>query len=428
MKNKPIVQLPKLHTNQLTVFNDDTRFKVLVAGRRFGKSYLALAVALDLAVNHGKRVWWLSPTYKVNGPHWRNVKRMFAGKIYTDKSETDRRLEFAYNGLVGELSFKSGDRPDSLRGEGLDYLIIDEVAFVHPDIWYEVLRPALVDRQGGALFISTPNGRNWFHKLAMRGNDPQFTDWKTFHYTSYDNTAIPANILKAEVDSAKLDMPDLKFRQEHLAEFVDDVGSFFKGVHKVTYQPRLLAPEPNHIYTFGVDWGRKHDATVISVFDENDKKQVYVDRFTQVGWDNQYRHLMKLDEVFKPYKIYAEANSIGQPVIEQLVNLGMKNIEPFYMTVQSKAPLLDNLALKIELQEISLLSEDDKDGAVQADELKAFTAWQNQNGTWQYGAPEGYMDDTVIALALSVQGMRNRKPIMKQARNPFYPSKRVSKF
>jgi hypothetical protein len=421
------ILLPRLHKNQQIIFEDKTRFRVVAAGRRFGKSREARVECLDRAINKHQKVWWLSPSYGISDKQWRETKRMLTRKngttIFSGKSEQGRRLEFydRESDKLGELSFKSGDRPDNLRGEGLDFVVIDEAAFVHPDLWYTVIRPALVDTGGSALFISTPNGRNWFYKIALRGQStlPEDSDWNYHHFTSYDNLAIKN--IKQEVDDAKRDMPENRFRQEHLAEFVDDVGALFKGVSAAATSHQILFPEFNHVYSMGIDWGRKHDATVITVIDITDGKQVYLDRFTETGWEMQKRRVKAAVDIFKPVVIYAEENNAGQPVIEALQNEGITNIVPFVTTGASKGPLIDNLSLAIERQTIQILSEDDPMGELQANELKAYTFWQSKSGNWQYGAPYGFMDDTVIALALALLGTKAKPTVLVGVRkNPFY--------
>jgi hypothetical protein len=419
------IKLPPLHKNQETIFSDNHRFRVVAAGRRFGKSKVALAECVERAVNKGQIVWWLSPSYSVSDKQWRETKGLLEG-IYTDKSEQQRRMEFYYaDGRRGELYFRSADRFNNLRGEGLDFVVIDEAAFVHPDVWQTIVRPMLVDRIGSALFISTPNGLNWFYKIYQRGDKlvsgDKSPDWQSFHFTSYDNLAIRG--VKAEVDAAKEDMSDLQFRQEHLAEFVTDAGSLFRNIEAMAVMPMLKGREEGHLYTAGIDWGRKHDATVINVIDITDMKQVYLDRFTKTGWELQKSRVKYMNDIFHPVKIHAEANAAGQPIIEALINDGMKNLVPFYTSGTSKAPVVDAVALAIERGELFLLDEDDEgNGSVQANELRAYSMWQTKNGIWQYGAPPGFMDDTVIALALAYHGVTIKPSKMEAVANPFYGS------
>ena len=146
------IVMPYLHPAQQEVFNDPTRFQVLVCGRRWGKTRLAVVKGLTELLN-GKRVWWVAPTYAVSGIGWRLLKTVASGIQGVEVREADRMVRF---GATGEFWFKTAERPDNLRGEGLDLLLMDEADFIDEEVWTEVLRPALSDRLGRAMFISTP--------------------------------------------------------------------------------------------------------------------------------------------------------------------------------------------------------------------------------------------------------------------------------
>ena len=145
------------HAGQLEVHQSPARFKVLGAGRRWGKTRLGVNECLDVAA-HGGRAWWIAPSYKVSEVGWRAIRRMGAA-MGAAISKADRTVTLHTGGQIG---VRSADNPDSLRGEGLDFAVLDEVAFMKEEAWAEALRPALSGRKGGALFISTPKGRNWF--------------------------------------------------------------------------------------------------------------------------------------------------------------------------------------------------------------------------------------------------------------------------
>ena len=140
------------------------RFKVLAAGRRWGKSSLGVILALRTGLEGG-RAWWVAPTYPIAQLGWRVLKQL-SRKIPGVEIREDDRIVRLPGG--GEIQVKSADNPDSLRGAGLDGVVLDEAAYVKEEAWTESLRPALADRQGWALFISTPNGLNWFHRLYER--------------------------------------------------------------------------------------------------------------------------------------------------------------------------------------------------------------------------------------------------------------------
>lgn len=420
---KKPVKLPKLHVNQQKIFDsvaiDGTQFTIVAAGRRFGKTYTSLALALEWAINRGKVVWWVSPSYSVSDSQWRRVKRSI-GNLYSGKSEQGRRLEFYYEWQdgtqqFGELTFKTGDNPDLLRGEGLDLLIIDEAAFVDPRLW-ETLRPALVDNKGSAVIISTPYGLNWFYKMFQRGMTDSTGRWKSWHFTSYDNPLLDP----AEINSAREDMPEDRFQQEHMAVFADDQSAVFRNLDAAAVVPKQTQRIANHIYLMGVDWGRKHDATVITVIDATTGEQVWMDRFTQTAWSVQKARLKSAVAKWRPKKIYIEENAAGQPVIESLIEEeGMKNIEPIFTSSANKSVMIEALSLAIERGSLKLLDEDTRDGKEQLVELRMYQL-RRTNNSWIYSAPKGFHDDTVMALALAWMGADAKPRVMKQAGNPFY--------
>lgn len=420
---KQPVKLPPLHFNQQKIFDsvikDGVQFTVIAAGRRFGKTYTCLALALEYAINRGKKVWWVSPSYSVSDNQWRLVKRII-GRTYSGKSEQGRRLEFYYEWAdgtrqFGELTFKTGDNPDLLRGEGLDLLIIDEAAFVDPRLW-EVMRPSLVDQKGSAVLISTPYGLNWFYKMYQRGESDDTGKWRSWHFTSYDNPLIDPE----EIDSAREDMSEERFQQEHMAVFSDDQSAVFRGLDKAACVAKQDKRIQSHIYSMGVDWGRKHDATVISVIDLSTGEQVWMDRFTQTAWSLQKNRLLTAIAKWRPKKIYIEENAAGQPVIESLQNeLGIKNIEPIFTSAANKGAMIEGLSLAIEREELKLLDEDTRNGKEQLLELRMYQLKRVGN-SWTYSAPKGFHDDTVMALALAWLGATGRAKGMQQATNPFY--------
>src|SRR5260370_20490121 len=151
---------------QWTVFCCDQRFRVLVAGRRFGKTFLALVELCQAAWGVGKLVWYVAPTYKqAKRVAWKALKQMTRPYWASRPNETDLRIELVSGGTI---CLRGADNYDSLRGDGLDFLILDEDASIAREAWTQGLRPAFAHRQGRALFIRTPRRLNHFHELVER--------------------------------------------------------------------------------------------------------------------------------------------------------------------------------------------------------------------------------------------------------------------
>jgi len=290
----------------------------------------------------------------------------------------------------GSVQVRSADDPQSLRGEGLNFVVLDECAFMREAAWTEALRPALSDRQGGAMFISTPKGRNWFWRLYQRGQDAQESEWASWQRPTIENPYIVAS----EIEQARRDLPERIYQQEHLAMFLDDAGGVFRRVMEAATATEQ-APQPGHEYVFGVDWGKQNDFTVIQVFDITERRQVYMDRFNQIDYRVQRQRLGVLYERYQPRVVVAETNSMGEPIIEQLWADGLP-VQGFTTTNATKAQIIDALALAFERGEITILNDPTLVGELQAYEMQRLPS-----GMARYSAPEGMHDDTVMALALA---------------------------
>lgn len=205
----------KLSRPQATILSSKKRFKIVCAGRRFGKSWLAGAMILGQAVNFPKStIWYVAPTRgmakKIMWDTWLNDN--IPREYIAEKNKLDMTIRFV-NGSV--LYVLSSDDPDSLRGSGVDLMILDECCKMKEGT-YDTLRPVLSDKhvKGNALFISTPNGHNWFYHLYQRGKEnPE--EYDVFQYTTLDG----GNVLPEEIESARRDMSPKMFAQEYLASF-----------------------------------------------------------------------------------------------------------------------------------------------------------------------------------------------------------------
>lgn len=196
---------------QWRVSSSPARFRVLVAGRRFGKTYLAVAELLTAALGKPHSLcFYVAPTYRqAKQVAWKDLKRA-AHPWATKINETDLSVELVNGSLI---ALRGADNPDSLRGVGLDFVAVDEYQDMDPDAWYEVLRPALSDRQGRAIFIGTPKGLNHLKDLFDFARDD--SEWAAFTFTTLDGGMVPAE----EIQRARAEMSDRQFRQEYGATF-----------------------------------------------------------------------------------------------------------------------------------------------------------------------------------------------------------------
>jgi len=366
---------------------------VVACGRRFGKTELAKLILTEKALRHGRQTWWIAPTYPMANQVWRDLKATMRSVSGTTISEEMHRMEFPGGGMI---AIRSAHAPDHLRGAGLDFAVLDEAAFMEAGIWSEIVRPMLMDTHGGAMFLSTPNGNNWFRDIYNLGLDPNEPEWDSFHFTSMENPLIAPE----EFEAIRRTTPERIWRSEYLAEFVDDAGQVFRGIREAAVAPLDAIPDSSHVYTLGVDWAREHDFSCLVVIDATTRQMVAIDRFNKIGWELQRGRLKTLYERWQPQAIWAESNSIGSVNIEALQSEGLP-VRPFTTTARSKSPLIESLALAIERGKIALLPDD-----VLLNELAAYTLERLPGGGYRYGAPAGMHDDSVISLALAWRGVQ----------------------
>jgi len=382
------VTLPSRHPGQIAVAESAKRFNVLDCGRRWGKTVFGIDRAIAPEVLRYP-VGWFSPTYKMLLDVWREAERITA-PITRRKSVQDHRLEFITGGL---LEFWSLDNDDAARGRKYKRVLIDEAAMVRRlmDVWNFVIRSTLADYGGDAFFMSTPKGRNGFYNLWTLGQDPNSPEWMSWQMP----TMVNPHIRPAEVEAMRTTMPERVFRQEILAEFLDDAGGVFRNVAACVAAVNQAGPTDGHSYVIGVDWGKLNDFTVLSVIDANARALVYVDRFNQIDYTVQMGRLRALCERFGPVAVVVERNSIGEPLIEALVRMGLP-IVAFQTTNASKTAIIDALGLAFERGDIQILND-----PVLINELQAYEMERLPSGLLRYAAPEGLHDDCVMSLALA---------------------------
>ena len=207
---------------QQEVWADETRFKIIAAGRRTGKSRLAAWTLIIQALQADKgHVFYVAPTQgQARDIMWNTLLEL--GHPVIAGSHINNLQIKLINGAT--ISLKGGDRPETMRGVSLKYLVLDEYADIKPSVWEEILRPALADQKGCAMFIGTPMGRNHFYELfkyAEMSEDPTYKAW---HFTSYDNPLLDPE----EIDIAKKSMSSYAFRQEFMASFEAKGSEMFK--------------------------------------------------------------------------------------------------------------------------------------------------------------------------------------------------------
>ena len=251
-----------LSSAQTKIVEAPQRFKVVIAGRRFGKTHLSIRELCYNARLPDRTVWYVAPTYRqAKMITWKKLRNKLNDLRWAKKiNETELSIELK-NGST--ISLKGADNYDSLRGIGLDFLVIDEFADVDAEAWYETLRPTLADKQGGALFIGTPKGMNWAHDLYTMFEDYP-DEWASFQYTTIEG----GNVKPEEVEAARRSLDERTFRQEFEATFETFSGRVFYAFDRKHNLLQYTKPDETtalpelHI---GMDFNVDNNSCVIAV-------------------------------------------------------------------------------------------------------------------------------------------------------------------
>ena len=378
-------------------FDDTTKYIIGLFGRQSGKTYTAINIMLKFGLeNNDNIIYWVSPTYS-------QAKKVFDETIQlinnTPLMVHHHKTDLIITLLSGtKLHFKSGERPDNLRGVTLDYLIMDESAFQRDEVWNEILKPATLVRGKKVLFISTPKGKNWFYTITQLGYvDSQY---KTIHATSYDSPYIT----KEELDEARNTLPEHIFRQEILAEFIDDGGEVFTNLNSSATILQYEPYNPNEKYYAGLDFGRTNDYSVLTILNsKGDVVKHY--RKRQQSWELIVSEITTILQQYKP-ATYAEINGVGDPVFE-LIKKKYPAVQPFLTTNETKSNIIEELIISFNEGKIRIPTDTLNKDLYR--ELSVFTyEYSTATRKVKYGAPSGFNDDCVISLALSNHSLKKR--------------------
>jgi hypothetical protein len=297
---------------------------------------------MNVLRQHG-RVAWCVPTYKNSRSLWRWVRAVASplSPRYLDISKTERSISTARGGLFG---IYSADNIDAIRGEWFHLVVIDEAARVAVEDWTDAIQPTLADADGDAILISTPHGRNWFWEEWQRGqlDGGAITSWRA------PSSANPNPRIQKAAELAKERVPNQTYRQEWLAEFVDDGLALLsiEDIARATEGAQGEQPRKDgHTYVTSVDLGRKRDTTVINTFDTTliPYQRVAFDRIERVPWPKIQEAIEKRVKTYGG-RAFVESNGIGDPVIG---NLNV-SVEEFITSSKSKYNALKALQLLFE--------------------------------------------------------------------------------
>lgn len=362
-------------------------------GRRWGKTFTAGTLAVNSAFD-GAHVAWVAPTYINARPMWRFAETAVSQSKTVQVKKADREIVFPSGGRLGVYT---GDNDAGLRGEAFHLVIMEEAAQMRPETYTDVIMPTLADYDGRCYLISTPKGRNWYFTEYMRG----LSDGKLQASFTAPSSANPSPQIRRAAELAKTRVSERTYRQEWLAEFVED-GALFVNITELAKHTQAKHIK-GHTYAIGVDWARSAggDYTVFTVIDGTDKRQVAMVRMGGAAFDVQMARLKALWAEYGQPQIIAEYNSMGGPLVERLQQDGLP-VTGFVTTQASKHEIISALELAFDRSELGLI-----DDPIQTAELLSYEKIQRA-GLPSYSAPAGQHDDTVIALALAWHGAHSQ--------------------
>ncbi len=397
------------HPAQLIIHQSKARFKILRCGSRFGKdrcsiNEMIVKLAEMLSEERPEELippvyaWIVGPTYKIVDPVWNEFVQSFPKKWVVNVLKEERTM-YTVNG--GVIEARSADQPEHLVGVGLDFVLITEAARIPnlEEVWANLemrLNSPMRGPEGkGGLAIinSTPVGKGFFYKMCRWGtkgdslHNPQF---EQFHFTSYDNPYIDHEFL----DDCKARWPERRFKQEILAEFVDDAASVFTNPEDCATYKGGPTPEAGEIYVIGYDPARTIDFAGVAV--RNSKGEcVHITRWTGKSWTQQADDIAELSKYYNYAKVVIDRTGLGEALPEALIQRGVE-VEAIYMSNQEKEKMVNNLAFLIEQKAISYPYYEPL-----INELKDYEYVVTKAGNIRYSASGKHHDDLVTAMMLA---------------------------
>lgn len=414
---RKVVRLPNPHHGLKTVLeaSQQSRFVYLAAGRRWRKTTGAMLRVVNAALSSGGNYIWGAPTHDQARIGMQETEKALGGYGTSNLSRMSIKLPSG-----ATLFFRGLDRASNLRGLTANGAVVDEAGFVDGNAWYEVLRPMLIDTNGWALIMGTPNGMNWFYdefgRAALSPDSATFTiptvgceivgDTLVRKPHPLENPDIPYE----EIETIFKQVSRHTFRQELMAEFLSSSGTVFRNVSRLAKPPSQDGPIDGHTYVAGIDTALVDDFTAIVVIDTfvTPPHVVAVERFNQVDYTYQVERVYNTLRRWKVDAAVIERNN-ADLFIELLdaryeaERLSAVTV-PFTTSFATKGRLIENLSAAFDNGEIALLNDPDLLRELAAYSYKTQTSFTTRI---KYSALPGLHDDLVMALALAWHGVED---------------------
>lgn len=378
------LNLPKLHKKQQAIWNSKAKIKVLSCGRQSGKSYLAKCIALRYMIE-GKKVAYFCHKFDLSKTFYNELLALIPPQLIKRQNSSSLSIEL-FNG--GKIQFYSGIATDTIRGNTLHLVLVDEAAF-YPDLeesYNEHISPTLARYNGDIIFLSSPRGKGYFHSLYTKGveGEPGYQSW---HFTCYDNPHLSAEY----IEQKRREMPKAVFAQEFLAEEMANADNPF-GTDNINANIAELSNNPAICYGIDIARGKGEngDWTVIIGVDK-DNHVCYLDRFQAPYWQIKEKIANLPANILK----VMDNTGVGEVLEEELFLMSVQNLQGFKFTTSSKPLLLIQLIKDVEQGNI-------KYPLSVAGEMHTFEyRYNNATNHISYQASKNFKDDQIMAIALA---------------------------
>jgi len=385
------IKLPTPHKGQTIFLKSKAKRRVLMCGRRWGKSLICKSLAIERALKK-QLVAYVTPTFALGKVFFKELLENIAPELVREQNQTDLFIKLVTG---GSIRFFTGEAPDNFRGHKFHLVILDECAYIKnlKSVWNEAIQPTLTDYNGDAVFISTPRGQGDFYQIYQRGVNKE-KNWESFHYTTYENPHLD----KSVIEEAQKELPEIVFAQEYLAIPQANASNPFGNHIAKNVIPMLSRKRSN---AFGIDLASTFDWSVIIglVEDENVAIMSFHRRW-QSDWNETK---IKIKELPRSIPKMMDNTGVGMPIYDEL-RLDVPNLHGFKFNSSSKPQLIKELILAVEQGRIKYTQD-------VADEMLNFEYQYNPStNNIKYQAFSGH-DDQVIALALAwhMFNKRNRR-------------------
>ena len=394
-----IIELLQPHEKQAEIvdacLDENIFFIVAIIGRQFGKTTIAENLAIYWSLNEPDQVvYWVSPT----DSQAQKVYKEIVNAVYESGCIKSKKMPRGDTEIVftnsSKILFRSAASEDSLRGQSVDYMIMDEAAFIKKDTVETILLPMLNVRGKKCLFISTPKGKNFLYEYFLNGQ--KLDKWKSLRYSTYDSPYANEDLINMFRDTLA---PKL-FQQEVEAEFVDS-SSIFNNIADVMCLEPIDKPQEDERYFAGIDIGFINDASVLSIINKDGHLVKYY-RWQNIEAPELMDEIVEINKKWNFVRIVIENNNQGLTIYQDLKRR-MKNIDECTTTSKTKPEMNNRLIHLFNTKEIKLVVDE-----YLRIELEAFIFKQNTNGNIKFMAESGFHDDCVMSMAIAIWCYENK--------------------